>query len=53
MAFLLNLQKRHLAMAGMALAMLIYGSNFVISRHAVSTGCPRMTCWPCVSLSPG
>ena len=38
MAFLLNLQKRHLAMAGMALAMLIYGSNFVISRHAVLNG---------------
>ncbi|MCX7329278.1 MAG: DMT family transporter [Hyphomicrobiales bacterium] len=38
MAFLLKLQKRHLAMAGMALAMLIYGSNFVISRHAVLNG---------------
>jgi drug/metabolite transporter (DMT)-like permease len=38
MAFLLNLQRRHLAMAGMALAMLIYGSNFVISRHAVLNG---------------
>lgn len=38
MAFLLNLKKRHLAMAGMALAMLIYGSNFVISRHAVLNG---------------
>ncbi len=38
MAFLLNLQKRHLAIAGMALAMLIYGSNFVISRHAVLNG---------------
>jgi drug/metabolite transporter (DMT)-like permease len=38
MAFLLNLQKRHLALAGMALAMLIYGSNFVISRHAVLNG---------------
>jgi drug/metabolite transporter (DMT)-like permease len=38
MAFLLNLQKQHLAMAGMALAMLIYGSNFVISRHAVLNG---------------
>lgn len=38
MAFLLNLQKRHLAMAGMALAMLIYGSNFVVSRHAVLNG---------------
>ena len=38
MAFLLDLQKRHLAMAGMALAMLIYGSNFVLSRHAVLNG---------------
>ena len=38
MAFLLNLKKRHLAMAGIALAMLIYGSNFVISRHAVLNG---------------
>jgi drug/metabolite transporter (DMT)-like permease len=38
MAFLLNLQRRHLAMAGMALALLIYGSNFVISRHAVLNG---------------
>ncbi|MCU0884865.1 MAG: DMT family transporter [Beijerinckiaceae bacterium] len=38
MAFLLDLPKRHLAMAGMALAMLIYGSNFVLSRHAVLNG---------------
>jgi drug/metabolite transporter (DMT)-like permease len=38
MAFLTNLSKRHLAFAGMAFAMLIYGSNFVVSRHAVLNG---------------
>lgn len=38
MAFLLNLSKRQLAFAGMALAMVIYGSNFVLSRHAVLNG---------------
>ncbi len=38
MAFLLNLSTRHLALAGMAFTMLIYGSNFVLSRHAVLNG---------------
>ncbi len=38
MAFLLNLSKRHLAMTGMALCMVIYGANFVLSRHAVLNG---------------
>lgn len=38
MAFFLNLSKRQLAFAGMALAMVIYGSNFVLSRHAVLNG---------------
>ncbi len=38
MAFLVNLSKRQLAFAGMALAMMIYGSNFVLSRHAVLNG---------------
>ncbi len=38
MAFLLNLSRRHLAMIGMALCMMIYGANFVLSRHAVLNG---------------
>lgn len=38
MAFFLNLSKRQLAFSGMALAMVIYGSNFVLSRHAVLNG---------------
>lgn len=38
MAFFLNLTKRQLAFVGMALAMVIYGSNFVLSRHAVLNG---------------
>lgn len=35
MALMPTITKRHLAFAGMALAMVIYGSNFVVSRHAV------------------
>ena len=38
MALLLNLSRRHLAMIGMALCMMIYGANFVLSRHAVLNG---------------
>lgn len=38
MAFFLNLSSRQLAFAGMALAMMIYGSNFVLSRHAMLNG---------------
>lgn len=38
MAFLLNLSRRQLAFAGMSLAMLIYGANFVVTRHAVLNG---------------
>ena len=38
MAFLTKITQRQLAFAGMALTALIYGSNFVISRHAILNG---------------
>jgi drug/metabolite transporter (DMT)-like permease len=38
MAFLFDVSKRHLAFAGMSAAMVIYGANFVVTRHAVLNG---------------
>jgi drug/metabolite transporter (DMT)-like permease len=38
MAFLTHITHRQLAFAGMALTAAIYGSNFVISRHAILNG---------------
>lgn len=38
MSLLTRISPRTLALSGMALCMLIYGSNFVLSRHAVLNG---------------
>lgn len=38
MAFITSLSDRTLALLGMALCMLIYGANFVISRHGLLNG---------------
>jgi drug/metabolite transporter (DMT)-like permease len=38
MTRLLSLSTRQLALGGMALCMVIYGANFVVSRHAVLNG---------------
>ena len=45
---------RRLAIAGMLLSVLIFGSNFAISRYSVLHGIgPLTTSWPCGSAPPG